>query len=61
MTDVYKEFDTNCCQEGLSEVFKTASKSTYFWMRKTLEEKNVRFLGFGDDYNCNFEIRFSVH
>lgn len=53
---VYKEFDFKCRQLGLSEVFKTKSKSTYEWMLEKLRCRKAK--GYGDDWNCIFEIRF---
>lgn len=61
MNDIYKEFDTNCNQKGLDEIFKTTSQSTYFLMRKIFNEKKIKFLGIGNDWNCEYEIRFSIH
>lgn len=59
--DVYKEFDTKCQQKGLFEVFKTQSQSTYFLMRRIFDEKKIKYLGIGDDWNGKYEIRFSIH
>lgn len=59
--DIYKEFDTKCQQRGLSEVFKTKSQETYFRMRRMFDEKKIKYLGIGDDWNGKYEIRFSIH
>lgn len=56
MKSVYEEFDYYCKQHGLTEIFKTESKSTYEWMLEKLKCRNAK--GYGDDWNCNFEIRF---
>ena len=61
MTDIYKEFEYNCNQKGLTEIFKTQSQETYFLMRRLFEEKKIKFLGIGDDWNGKYEIRFSIH
>ena len=61
MTDIYKEFEYKCNQKGLYEVFNTHSQDTYFLMRRLFEEKKIKFLGFGDDWNGKYEIRFSIH
>ena len=53
---VYKEFDCKCKQLGLTEIFTTKSKSTYEWMLNKLQCRNAK--GYGDDWNCKFEIRF---
>ena len=60
-SNIYKEFEYNCVQKGLTEIFKTQSQATYFFMRKTFEEKKIKFLGIGDDWNGKYEIRFSIH
>lgn len=41
--------------------FTTKSKEVYFYMRKIFQEKKVKFKGYGDDYNGEYEIRFSIH
>ena len=61
MKSIYDEFDLKCRQMDLSEVFTTKSQDTYFLMRRIFEEKNIRFLGYGDDYNGEYKIRFSNH
>ena len=60
-SNIYKEFEHNCNQKGLYEVFETQSQATYFLMRRTFEEKKIKFLGIGDDWNGKYEIRFSIH
>lgn len=52
----YEEFDYYCRQHGLTEIFKTASRSTYEWMLEKLRCRNAK--GYCDDWNCKFEIRF---
>lgn len=59
--DIYKEFDYKCRQKGLSEVFKTQSQDTYFFMRRMFDEKKIKYQGIGDDWNGKYEIRFSIH
>lgn len=54
----YKEFDENCRQLGLPEVYKTKSKSQYERFLKMLQEKGILCRGYMNDYNCIFEIRF---
>ena len=61
MKSVYDEFDLRCRQMNLSEVFRTNSQDTYFIMRQIFEEKNIRFLGIGNDHKGEYEIRFSNH
>lgn len=61
MKSVYDEFDLKCRQMNLSERFTTKSQETYFFMRRIFEEKNIRFLGFGNDDKGEYEIRFSNH
>lgn len=61
MSSIYKEFEHNCYQKGLWEVFKTHNRETYFLMRRLFEEKKIKFLGIGDDWNGDYEIRFSIH
>ncbi len=61
VSKIYEEFEHNCIQKGLTEVFKTQSQATYFFMRRTFEEKKIKFLGIGDDWNGKYEIRFSIH
>lgn len=60
-SNIYEEFEHNCIQKGLTEVFETQSQATYFLMRRTFEEKKIKFLGIGDDWNGKYEIRFSIH
>lgn len=54
----YKDYDRNCRQLGLSEVYKTTSKTQYEWFLRTMQEKNIICRGYIDDWNCKFEIRF---
>ena len=61
MQSVYDEFDLQCRKSSLSEVFKKKSKEVYFYMRKIFQENKVKFTGYGDDYNGEYEIRFSIH
>lgn len=61
MNSVYDEFDTKCKQQNLSEIFETKSQDAYLFMRKLLEEHHIRFLSYGDDYNGDYEIRFSIY
>ena len=59
--NVYEEFDYKCRQKGLSEVFKTKSQDTYFLMKRMFDEKKIKYLGIGNDWECEYEIRFSIH
>ena len=59
--DIYKEFDKKCQQKGLFEVFETQSLSTYLLMRRMFEEKKIKFLGIGNDWKGEYEIRFSIY
>lgn len=61
MQSVYDEFDSQCRKSFLSEVFTTKSKEVYFYMRKIFQENKVKFTGYGDDYNGEYEIRFAIH
>ena len=54
----YKEYDFKCRQLGLSEVYRTKSKSQYEWFLRILQEKNITCMGYMDDWNRKFEIRF---
>ncbi len=56
--EYYKEFDYNCRQLDLIEVYKPTSKSQYERFLQLLQEKNIICKGYMDDYNCVFEIRF---
>ena len=60
-TNIYKEFEHKCNQKGLWEIFETQSQATYFLMMRLFEEKKIKFLGIGDDWNGKYEIRFSIH
>jgi hypothetical protein len=55
---VYEDFDYKCNQLGLYEVYKTKSKSKYEWFLRLLQSKQVPCRGYGDDWNCRFEVRF---
>lgn len=54
----YKKYDFKCRQLGLSEVYRTKSKSQYEWFLRILQEKNITCMGYMDDRNRKFEIRF---
>jgi hypothetical protein len=54
----YKEFDCNCRQLDLKEIYKPTNKSQYERFLQLLQEKNITCKGYMDDYNCVFEIRF---
>lgn len=56
---IYAEFDYRCRQEDLCEVFKTSSLSTYKLMTDMLTEKNIKYRGFGNDWDGKYEIRFN--
>ena len=58
---VYEEFDYECRQKNLSEIFNTKSQTTYIFMRNLFESHHIAFSGYGDDYNGDYEIRFSPY
>lgn len=54
----YKEFDYNCRQLNLTEIYKPTNKSQYKRFLLLLQEKNIACKGYMDEHNCVFEIRF---
>ena len=53
---VYEQYDYDCRQLGLSEVFTTRSQSVYEFVLRLLRYCPVK--GYRDDKHCMFEIRF---
>lgn len=56
--ELYKKFDLECRMLALDEIFLPRNKTTYEWILRALQEKNIKCKGWMDDWNGKFEIRF---
>ena len=55
---IYDAFDYWCKRENLTEIYCPTNESKFEWFIELLEEKNIFYKAYRDNYNSDFEIRF---